>query len=302
MRLLLTVLLVVAPSAFSQTINPTQALVAFGVRETPTATTDIITIGPSRCGSSQIVFWLWNQVGTQPCNNMRLWATSGDSCGTEPKSGDKEYDSVNALLISSLRQGQITFNIDELPAFATGATPCGGSFTKNVEHRICAAVPASLQCFGLQNPQTQSASPLRIIYDVEPPPAPILSEVRGVDKGLRIPISVSSDTVEVIPFVRAQGETDFTARSRVTLGGSKELLIEGLGNDTTYDVKAQSVDGAGNVSVDSGLVSGTPRKVLGFWAAYRDAGGQDMGGCQSTPSLMVPAVLALLAFSRRRRS
>ncbi|MCU0700019.1 MAG: hypothetical protein MUC96_26220 [Myxococcaceae bacterium] len=300
MRFLLVMLLVLSPAAFAQTINPTQSIVAFGVRETPTATTDILTIGPSRCGTSQIVFWLWNQLGTQPCNNLRLWATSGTTCGTEPQSGDKEFDSVNALLVSSLRQGQLTINIDELPAFATGTTPCGGSFTKNVEHRICASVPASFQCFGLQNPQTQSASPLRIIYDVEAPPAPILSDVRGVDKGLRVPISTSSDTVEVIPFVRAQGDTEFTGRPRVTLGGAKELLIEGLANGTTYEVKAQAVDGAGNVSVDSELVAGTPLKVLGFWAAYRDAGGQD-GGCQTAPGLLVPLV-ALLAFSRRRRS
>jgi hypothetical protein len=302
MRLLLALAVTIAPLAWAQMINPTQNLVAFGVRETPTATTDIITVGPADCGSSRIVYWLWNQIGTQPCNNMRLWATSGDTCGTEPKSGDKEFDSVNALLISSLRQGTITLNINELPAFTAGsATPCGGATSKNIEHRVCAAVPASLQCFGLQNPQVQSASPLRIIYDVEAPNAPILGEVRSIDKGLRIGVSASSDTVQVIPFVREQGAMEFSQRSRATLGGSKELQLEGLINDTTYDVKLQAVDGAGNVSADSGLVSGTPRRVVGFWAAYRDAGGTDMGGCHSTPGLLAP-LLALLALSRRRRS
>jgi hypothetical protein len=301
MRLVLALVLTASSLALGQIPNTTQNLVAFGVRETPTATTDLITIGPSSCGTSRIVFWLWNQIGTQPCNNMRLWATSGDSCGTEPKSGDKEFDSVNALLISSLRQGQLTINIDELPAFTTGATPCGGALTKNIEHRICASVPASLQCFGLQNPQTQSASPLRIVYDVEAPPAPIISEVRSLDRALKLNVSASSDTAEILPFVREQGAMEFQARPRVTLGGSKEVTVDGLLNGTTYDVKLQAVDGAGNISVDSELAAGTPRRVIGFWGAYRDAGGREMGGCHSTGALLAP-LLALFALSRRRRS
>ena len=87
MRLLSALVLLAAPLALGQPgINPTQNLVQFGVRETPTAQTDVITIGASACGTSRIVYWVWNQFGVQPCNNMRVWATSQESCGTEPKS------------------------------------------------------------------------------------------------------------------------------------------------------------------------------------------------------------------------
>ncbi|MCA2980366.1 MAG: fibronectin type III domain-containing protein [Myxococcaceae bacterium] len=303
MRLLSALVLLAAPLALGQPgINPTQNLVQFGVRETPTAQTDVITIGASACGTSRIVYWVWNQFGVQPCNNMRVWATSQESCGTEPKSGDKEYDSVNALLVSSLRQGAITINIDELPVFAAGATRCGSAITKNVDHRVCAAVPASIQCFGLQNPQTQTASALRIVYDVEAPPAPVISAVGELDKGLRVSVSASSDTVEIVPLIREQGATEYSERSRVALTGSKEVVVDGLLNGTTYDVRLRAVDAAGNVSPDSEAAAGTPRRVIGFFGQYRDAGGREPGGgCQAAPALLVP-LLALLAFSRRRRS
>ncbi|MBE2250378.1 MAG: hypothetical protein IAE78_12610 [Myxococcus sp.] len=289
-------LLLVASSAFAQTTATTT--VTFGIRETPTATSDQLVIGASSCGTSRIVYWLWNQLGTQPCNNMRIWATSG-SCGNEPAAADFEYAAVNPLIITSTRAGSFTVNIDELPGFKEGTTtPCGGASTLTLEHKICAAVPASLQCFGLQTPQTVTASALRVIYDAQPPNAPIISEVLAQDKALKVAFSVSSDTAQVVPFVRPQGATDFSQRSTVSLGAGRELVIDGLLNGTTYDVKLRAIDGAGNESADSELDSGTPRRTVGFWGTYRAAGGTDTGGC-STGAGLAP-LLALSWFFRRR--
>jgi hypothetical protein len=292
------VLVLVATSAFAQTTGTT--LVTFGIRETPQSTTDQLIIGASSCGTSRLVYWVWNQLGTQPCNNMRIWATEG-SCGNEPAAADKEYDSVNPLLITSTRGGTITVNINELPGFKEGsATPCGGAETLTKEHKICAAVPASLQCFGLQTPQTLTASPLRIIYDAQPPSAPIVSNVVMQDKALKLEFSVSSDTTQIVPFVRMQGEADFVRRETVSLGSGRTVVVDGLLNATTYDVKLRAVDLAGNESADSDIVSGTPRRTVGFWGAYRDAGGTEAGGCSTAPALFPLFVLGWF-FRRRNR-
>lgn len=290
------VLALVASSALAQTAGTTT--VTFGVRETPQSTTDQLIIGASSCGTSRLVYWVWNQLGTQPCNNMRIWATEG-SCGNEPQAADKEYDAVNPLLITTAKLGTVTVVIDELPGFKAGSsTPCGGAETLTKEHKICASVPASLQCFGLQNPQTVTASPLRIIYDAQPPSAPIISSVSLQDKALKLEFSVSSDTTAVVPFVRLQGEADFIRREAISLGTGRTAVVDGLLNGSTYDVKLRAFDLAGNESADSEIVSGTPRRTVGFWGAYREAGGTDAGGCSSAPAL-VP-LLALGWFFRRR--
>jgi hypothetical protein len=302
-RFLVMMLLVVSTGAVAQGV-----VTQYGIRELPTSTTDQLVIGRADCGSDRVLTWIFTQRFPQPCSAMRIWATTANSCAATPATGDREFDSVPVQALSLVQQfsGSFTINIGQLPGFAAGsATPCDSAATKNVTHLICSVTQTSPNCFGAGGfpvpQQATNGSPLSIVLDVEAPNAPILSEPRSIDKGLRIAVSASSDTVGLIPFVREQGTMEFSQRSRTTLGGSKELQLEGLLNDTTYDVKVQAVDAAGNVSADSGLISGTPRRVVGFWAAYRDAGGTDMGGCHSTPGLLAP-LLALLALSRRRRS
>jgi hypothetical protein len=290
------VLLLVASTAVAQTTGVTP--VTFGIRETPQSTTDQLIIGASACGTSRVVYWEWNQIGTQPCGNMRIWATTG-SCSDKPGDKDVEYASINQLLIAT-RSGSFTVVIDELPGFLAGSTtPCGGASTLTLEHKICASVPASLQCFGsFQTPQTLQASPLRIIYDAQPPNAPIISAVSAQDKALKVDFSVSSDTTHVIPFVRPQGSADYARRPTISLGTGRQIIIDGLLNGTTYDVVLRAIDGAGNESADSEPSAGTPRRTVGFWGTYRDAGGTDTGGCST--GLGLAPLLALGWFFRRR--
>jgi hypothetical protein len=291
--LLLTLM---ASSALAQ--NPVTP-VSFGIRETPEATDDQLVIGASACGTSRIVYWVWNQIGTQPCNNLRIWATDG-SCGNEPGAKDLEFPSVSPILINTTRQGAITVVINELPGFAAGTTtPCGAAETLTKEHRICASVPTALQC-GLQNNTFTTASPLRISYDAQPPNAPIIDSVSSQDKALKVAFTVSSDTAQVIPFSRAQGTADFRRHKTVSLGGGREVVVDELLNGTTYDLRLRAIDAAGNESADSELASGTPKRTVGFWGTYRDAGGTDTGGCTLAPVGLVP--LAALLWTIRRRS
>jgi hypothetical protein len=80
----------------------------------------------------------------------------------------------------------------------------------------------------------------------------------------------------------------------------QEVIIDGLVNGRTYVVKLRAVDGAGNESFDSEEREGAPRRTVGFWGSYREAGGNETGGCRSLPHLMPLA--ALIGFLRRRRS
>ena len=128
--------------------------------------------------------------------------------------------------------------------------------------------------------------------------APIISEVLAQDKALKVAFSVSSDTTEVIPFIRPQGSTDYTQRPTISLGTGREVIVDGLLNATTYDVLLRAVDGAGNQSADSEPASGTPRRTIGFWGTYREAGGTDTGGCSS--ALGLAPLFALGWFFRRR--
>ncbi len=286
-------LLLLATSALAQTTTP----VTFGIRETPDSTTDQLVIGASACGTERLVYWVWNQIGTIPCNNLRVWATDG-SCGNEPGAKDVEYASVSPILLTSARRGQFTVVIDELPGFVAGTTtPCGGAATLTKEHRICAAVPTAVQC-GFQTTTVTTASPLRIIYDAQPPNAPVVTGVSSLDKALRVGFSVSSDTIEVVPFSRPQGQADFRRHKTVSLGTSREIKIDELLNGTTYDIQLRAIDGAGNESADSELASGTPIRTIGFWGVYRDSGGTDTGGCSAAPHLF--SLLAIAALARRR--
>ena len=291
------VLLLVASTAVAQTTGTT--LVSFGIRETPTATSDQLVIGASSCGTSRVVYWVWNQIGTQACNNMRIWATE-NSCGNEPASGDKEYDSISVALFRQIgSSGSFTIHVDDLPGFAKSGTttPCGGAMTLTKEHKICASAPTALQC-GLQNNTFTAASALRIIYDAQPPNVPIISDVLSQDKALKVDFSTSSDTTHIIPFVRPQGTTDYARRPTISLGTGRQIVVDGLLNGTTYDVVLRAVDGANNESADSEPGSGTPRRTVGFWGTYREAGGTDTGGCST--GLGLAPLFALGWFFRRR--
>jgi hypothetical protein len=128
----------------------------------------------------------------------------------------------------------------------------------------------------------------------------VITAVRSQDSGLKVAYSVASDVTQVVPFVRAQGETDFARRGAVGVNGDKDVTLSNLANGTTYEVFLRAVDGAGNESVDGELAAGLPVKTIGFWGLYRERGGTDTGGCQLASGLLPLAALVFL--SRRRPS
>ncbi|MCY1034237.1 hypothetical protein OV207_22470 [Corallococcus sp. BB11-1] len=88
--------------------------------------------------------------------------------------------------------------------------------------------------------------------------------------------------------------------------GEGNVLATGLINGVTYRVRARVEDEAGNVSAASAEVQGTPVKSNGLFDAYKNANGQEQGGCAATGGGVAGgAVLAALGIwlsSRRKVS
>lgn len=82
-----------------------------------------------------------------------------------------------------------------------------------------------------------------------------------------------------------------------------ERRLGGLQNGVVYAVGVIAYSQAGNPSDPSDLGTATPQPVSDFWQVYKDAGGQEVGGCSS--GLAGPIGLGLLAATlalvRRRK-
>jgi uncharacterized protein (TIGR03382 family) len=94
---------------------------------------------------------------------------------------------------------------------------------------------------------------------------------------------------------------------RVTkASGEGNLVVTGLTNGVTYRLQATVIDAAGNESTPSATVEATPVKSNGLFDAYKDAGGEESGGCAATGGgIAGGAMLAALGIwlsSRRKVS
>lgn len=262
--------------------------------------TDTYTIGPSDCTLRLRVTWTYNYALGNLCSSLKLWSTDG-SCGDAPGTNDVRYDDVSVITLTTTRSGSFDVPIATLPAFAATdtATPCGAANLSKT-HQVCGAVTYSLStCGGFGTPSTQEASPLKIVYDTLPPTAPTITGVTELDQSATVGFSVDTDTAYVLAEVQAQGTTGFVSKGEV-VATAGSIKVTGLLNGTTYDLRLRARDEAGNVSDPSDVRPVTPIKTIGFWGAYRAAGGTDTGGCNAAPGLL-PALLVLLPFWRRRR-
>jgi uncharacterized protein (TIGR03382 family) len=84
------------------------------------------------------------------------------------------------------------------------------------------------------------------------------------------------------------------------------VVVTGLQNGVMYRLQATVIDAAGNESTPSATVDATPVKSNGLFDAYKDAGGQETGGCAATGGgIAGGAMLAALGIwlsSRRKVS
>ncbi|MBL9038043.1 MAG: hypothetical protein JNG84_05980 [Archangium sp.] len=266
--------LLVAGLASAQTAST----LALAVREKTLPDIDLVSIGADQCNTTLTFTWYFNQ--GNPCSSLQLWSTDGD-CGDAPGTNDVRYDDVSqlTLLAATSKQGDFAVRIAALPGFAAKdtTTPCGmPGITKT--HKICGAVETTLGTCGLVTASKLRASPLRVVYDTLPPGAPTINEVSATNGTAAIVFSVDSDTATVRPEWKGPDDADFfTATDSAATATSAR--VTGLANGTTYDFRLRAVDSVGNVSEPSAIFSATIIRTVGFWGAYREAGGTDQGGC-----------------------
>ncbi|WP_375760613.1 MXAN_2561 family MXYO-CTERM-anchored protein [Corallococcus exercitus] len=95
--------------------------------------------------------------------------------------------------------------------------------------------------------------------------------------------------------------------TRVTkAAGEGNVVVTGLTNGVTYRLQATIIDAAGNEGAKSAAVEATPVKSNGLFDAYKEAQGEERGGCAATGGgIAGGAVLAALGIwlsSRRKVS
>lgn len=274
---------------------------------------DTVVLTSANCGGTVSVNFTAVSSGSSLCETqMKAWITTGTTCGDAPAAGDLELNSPD---ISQLRTGTLTFSVSLLPLFG-GAGRDGGSsgctsYAGEANMRLCAAFKYTTN--GQCNPASiaKASTPLTVRFDNAPPPAPSIEEVVPLDRSLLVKV-VPPDVKDVALIALEYRALDDAGVSDFAGGGSFAVSstsgkITNLVNGTEYEVRAFAVDEAGNRSVlPSGSATGTPIYTNGFWDRYRDAGGQEQGGCAVGGGDAAGLGLVLLAglrfVSRRKRS
>jgi len=103
-------------------------------------------------------------------------------------------------------------------------------------------------------------------------------------------------------FVTTHGSAFPVNPSATVTSPSTSARVGGLVNGTLYDVEVLAFSTGGNVSDPSNIASGTPVKVDDFYTSYKNAGGQESGGCSTGAAGVLALALApLLLLARKRR-
>lgn len=275
-----------------------QISLTFG-QNAPTA-----SFAPSACNNQATL--TWSVVATQQvCGPLELFVAT-TTCGDQP--GVNDLDLGSQQLNIGTTSGTKTIQFNELPDFSgstDGGSSCGAAAEKT--WKVCAVYQANNAGFGAVpcGTKLKVEKSTTISYDGKPPAAPSLTDATGIDRGIRARAAASGDAKLVRFGTRLKDSTDpFDFRTEAVIeGDGAEGRIGGLENGFDYEVAAVAVDAAGNTSTQSAVIEATPTETLGFWDAYKKAGGTEQGGCASAPGLFASAAVMFgLWISRRKRS
>ena len=149
-----------------------------------------------------------------------------------------------------------------------------------------------------------------ILLDLAAPPAPVAKDPTPGDGALNVSWSQGTGTADAgtsgAPasynvYCDVHGTSPLTRKcATVTGGGTTSTRVENLTNGTQYDLQVTAETSGGNESPRSNTVTGTPVQVDDFWRLYKNAGGQEEGGCAGGAAGLV-AILALVPLVLRRR-
>ncbi len=304
----------VATAAFAQTTPVTTVTQPLIIRSPSDNLKDTFTFGPDTCAQTLTLNWTYTPSFGVVCSDITFWATDASSCGDAPVGADVPYTSASYATVLSARTGPIYVKVAELPGFVsttladggvTSATTCGAADTYKV-HRICGAATAgslgSCQVFGGATTTKLHASDLKLVYDTQPPSAPVITGSTATNATATIAFTVNADAlhVQAITTASTDGGDAASVTHPVEIASTGSAKVTELQNNTTYTVQLRFIDAAGNVGPLSDPITVTPILTYGFWGAYRAAGGTDQGGCSISWGLM--PMLAALWFMMRRAS
>ncbi len=285
MRFLVGLSLVVPFAAFGQSLN----LKVNGVGDTSSAPalttnncTDTFQVNATQVGAT--------------CSGPTYWITTSSSCGDSPSSAnfDLTFD-VDSF-------GNKTIAVSDLPFFrgADGGIPCPRAATQ--DHKVCGTftTPTLSGCTTIVH---QSSSPT-VRWKGAPAAVPSIDSVSPKDGAITVGLSITgTDALLIRIEVAVSGTGQFGQVASIS-ATQPSYDIKGLTNNVAYDIQVRSEDTIGNLSAYSPIATATPVASAGFYDAYRQAGGQDMGGCGGLGAILLAFCLpgvVLGALARRKR-
>ena len=306
LRLATLCTLLAATASFAQT---TVTLPRLAILRPDNPNVDAYTFGAGQCNDTITLTWSNTlTINLLQCiqSPLKLWSTSSE-CGDAPAGNDTRYEDIPSLTLNTLRQGSFSVKITELPDFKSssltdGGTvlPCGSATPFTKTHKVCGVVEYAVSSgLGCGTTTRATATPLKLVYDTEPPSPPTITAYAAQDQGVQVGFTTAGDTTTVV--LEAMGPSDADFRELTEVPAANEVAKgTRLENGVAYLVRLRAKDAAGNVSLPSKELTITPIHTLGFWGFYKEAGGTEQGGCSVGAGLM-PLLFAAFAFRRARK-
>ena len=289
MRFLVGLTLVFPLAAFGQSLT----LKVNGVGDTSGAP----ALTTNRCSDAfQVNATLTGQV----CSGPTYWITTSSSCGDSPSSAnfDLTFD-VDSF-------GNRTIAVSDLPFFrgADGGVPCPRAATQ--DHKVCGSftTPSSLITGCSSTTVVHQSSAPTIQWKGAPAAVPSIDSVSPRDGAIGLGLSITGTDALLIRIEVAVSGTGQFAEVASISATQPSYNINGLTNNVAYDIQVRSEDTIGNLSAYSPIATGTPVASAGFFDAYRQAGGQDLGGCGGLGAILLAFCLPAVvwgALARRKR-
>lgn len=249
------------------------------------------------CGGTVDVWFSLPQQSGTPCEPLQVWATTASACESAPPTG-----SILATVdggTASASAGEVkVVNVSALPGLSNCAD--GGV---NQADLICGQITYQQTLLG-GTCTAVNLSPLTVTLNNQPPPAPVITSVDGLNEGLLVhvaPVSTSEAVSTAVFWSLVDGSSPGQATAD-TSSFNIGLKNQGFVNGQVYNVKAQFIGANGLTSALSNVVTGTPQAVNGFFQNFVNSKGA-AGGCSAggaTGALWALAAAGIWLLGRRR--
>jgi hypothetical protein len=290
----------------------------------------------AECVSTAQIQIEWT-IGTDPTqgsgltsdNTYQLWISAPGAGGSCPTSNVTETPSCISSLGATCPQSPVagdsnvvvlsTSDVFNWSASDAGLAACPPN--ESLTFPVCFLLVATPTTVGVGTTTTYVGS-IDISYESEPPPSPSIDHILEGDTRLVISFSTSvsnplgftlywtlappgsaSACPAPEPDAGFAGDNDPGVQTKGLQPAATTGEIDGLTDDQPYEVWMTVTDSASNVSTDSPHCYAMPHAIDDFWAAYKQQGGADSGGCgyAGSPAMLLAIAGAWLPWRRRRR-